>query len=504
MAVSRRDHRTPVLVALMLAMALVAMDSTIVATAIPQLVGDLGGFSLVGWVFSIFLLAQTVTIPVYGKLADLYGRKPVLVIGVVIFLIGSALSALSWNMVALIAFRGVQGLGAGAIGATVNTVAGDLYDLRERGKVQGWLASVWGISAVLAPAIGGVFAQYATWRWIFLVNLPLGGVALTLIVRDLHERVERRPHRIDYSGAVLLLASVGLLILGLLQGGTAWAWLSVPSVLVFFGAVVAAAVAIVVERRAAEPVMPPWLWTHRVTAGSYAATLTAGLMVIGLSTFLPTWAQSVLGLGPVAAGFVLAVMTMTWPVASGFSARLYLRIGFRDTALVGGLFTVIAGVVFSLTTAESPVWQPVAGSAIMGVGMGFITSPLIVGLQSTVGWSQRGVVTGGAMFSRFLGQSLGAAVFGAITNAVLLHRLSQAPENLRAKIPNRVDGISQALAGGHEDPAAAAFLREALHASTHAVFLGLLVAGIATVVILIVLVPRRFPSGDLPVDEPAE
>jgi len=251
-------------------------------------------------------------------------------------------------------------------------------------------------------------------------------------------------------------------------------------------------------------VMPPWLWTRRVTAGSYAATLTAGLMVIGLSTFLPTWAQSVLGLGPVAAGFGLAVMTMTWPVASGFSSRLYLRIGFRDTALLGGLFTVIAGVVFSLTTLESPVWQPVAGSALMGVGMGLITSPLIVGLQSTVGWSQRGVVTGGAMFSRFLGQSLGAAVFGAITNAVLLHRLSQAPSNLRGKVPNRVDGFSQALAGGHEDPVAAAFLRQALHASTHAVFLGLLVAGIATVVILIVLVPRRFPSGDLLVDEPAE
>lgn len=417
MAISRGDHRTPVLVALMLAMALVAMDSTIVATAIPQMVDDLGGFSQVGWVFSIFLLAQTVTIPVYAKLADLYGRKPVLVIGVVIFLIGSALCALSWNMVTLIAFRGVQGLGAGSIAATVNTLAGDLYDLRERGKVQGWLASVWGISAVLAPAIGGVFAQYATWRWIFLVNL--------------------------------LLASVGLLILGLLQGGTAWAWLSVPSILVFLGAVVAAAGAIAVERRAAEPVMPPWLWTSRLTAGSYAGTLTAGLMVIGLSTFLPTWAQSVLGLGPVAAGFVLAVMTMTWPVASGFSARLYLRIGFRDTALVGGLFTVIAGVVFSLTTPESPVWQPVAGSALMGVGMGLITSPLIVGLQSTVSWSRRGVVTGGAMFSRYLGQSLGAAVFGAITNAVLLHRLSQAPVNLRGKVPNRVDGISQALAGGH-------------------------------------------------------
>ena len=494
-----RDQRTPVLVALMLAMALVAMDTTIVATAIPQVVGDLGGFSLVGWVFSIYLLAQTVTIPVYGKLADLYGRKPVLVIGVVIFLIGSVLSALSWNMLSLIAFRGLQGLGAGSIGATVNTVAGDLYDVRERGKVQGWLSSVWGVSAVLAPAIGGLFAQYTSWRWIFLVNLPLGALALTLIVRGLHEQVERHPHRIDYAGAALLLASAGLLILGLLQGGTAWAWLSVPSVVIFVGAVVASAAAVVVERRAAEPVMPPWLWTQRVTAGSYAATMAAGLMVIGLSTFLPTWGQFVLGLSPVGAGFMLAVMSMTWPIASGLSARLYLRVGFRDTAILGGLIAVVAGIIFSLTTPDSPLWQPVLGSAVMGAGMGLITSPLIVGLQSTVGWAQRGVVTGGAMFSRFLGQSLGAAVFGAVTNAVLLHRLQGAPVALRNKVPSRVDGISQSLEGGHADPAAAAFLRAALHASTHAVFLGLLLAAVATVLILIVWVPRRFPTVD---DEP--
>ncbi|HET8970015.1 MAG TPA: MFS transporter, partial [Candidatus Nanopelagicales bacterium] len=330
-----RDGRTRVLVALMLTMALVAMDTTIVATVIPQVVGDLGGFALIGWVFSIYLLAQTVTIPVYGKLADLYGRKPVLVVGVVIFLVGSALSALSWSMVALIAFRGLQGLGAGSIGATVNTVAGDLYDVRERGRIQGWLSSVWGISAILGPAIGGLFAEFATWRWIFLVNLPLGALALLLIVRHLHEKVERRRHRIDYAGAVLVLFAAGLLILGLLQGGTAWPWLSAPSVLVFALSVLAAGAAVVVERRAAEPMMPPWLWTQRVTAGSYAATMVAGLLVIGLVTFLPTWAQAVLGLGPVAAGFVLATMSIAWPLASTFSSRLYLRIGFRDTAVVG-------------------------------------------------------------------------------------------------------------------------------------------------------------------------
>jgi len=484
------DHRTRILVALMMTMALIAMDTTIVATAIPQVVGDLGGFSLVGWVFSVYLLAQTVTIPVYGKLADLYGRKPILVVGILVFLVGSALSAASWNMVTLICFRGLQGLGAGSIGATVNTVAGDLYDVRERGKVQGYLSSVWGISAVIAPALGGVFAEYASWRWIFLVNLPLGAVALTLIVRDLHEDVVRRSHRIDYAGAGLLLAAGGLLIFALLQGGTGWAWGSVPSILVFAGAALATVLAVVVERRAAEPVMPPWLWSQRLTAGSYLATAFSGLLVIGLSTFLPTWAQSVLGLGPVAAGFVLAAMSMSWPLASSLSSRLYLRIGFRDTALVGGGFTVAAGCVFARLGVDAPVWQPVVGAVLMGAGMGLITSALIVGLQSTVDWGRRGVVTGGAMFSRFLGQSLGAAVFGAVTNAVLLHRLHTAPPAVQGQVPNSVDQVSRALRG-HASAAAETFMRSALNASTHAVFLGLLAAGVITVLLLL-LVPRRF------------
>ncbi|HET8616047.1 MAG TPA: MDR family MFS transporter [Actinomycetales bacterium] len=487
-----RDHRSRVLVALMLTMALVAMDTTIVATAIPQVVGDLGGFSLVGWVFSVYLLAQTVTIPVYGKLADQFGRKPVLVVGITVFLTGSALSAASWTMVSLIAFRALQGLGAGSIGATVNTIAGDLYDVRERGRVQGWLSSVWGVSAVVAPALGGVFAQYASWRWIFLVNLPLGALALTLIARDLHEQVEHRRHRIDYAGSSLLLGAAGLLILGLLQGGVGWPWWSWPSVLVFVGSLACAAAAVVVEHRAAEPVMPPWLWSRRLTAGTYAATATGGLLVIGLSTFLPTWGQSVLGLSAVGAGFVLAVMSVTWPMASGLSNGLYLRIGFRDTAAVGALLTVAAGVVFVLVPADAHVWQPVLGSALMGAGLGLITSPLIVGLQSTVGWGERGVVTGGVMFSRFLGQSVGAAVFGAVTNAVLSQRLEQAPARLQGRLPTSVDGISSTLTGGHESPEVAHYLTSALDASTHAVFAGLLAAAVLTFAILMV-VPRHFP-----------
>ncbi len=488
-----RDPRTPVLIALMLAMAMIAMDTTIVATAIPQVVGDLGGFSLVGWVFSIYLLAQTVTIPIYSKFADLYGRKPILVIGSLIFLGGSVLSAMSWNMVALIAFRGVQGIGAGAIGATVQTLAGDLYDIRERGRVQGYLSSVWGISAVVAPTLGGLFAEYATWRWIFLVNLPIGALALTFIIRGVHEDVEPHEHRIDYAGASLLFLSAGLGMFGLLQGGTSWPWWSAPSIAIFAGALLAGLAAVPVEKRAAEPIMPPWLWGARLTAGSYLATAMAGLAVIGLSTFLPTWAQSVGGLSPIAAGFVLATMSMSWPLASGLSSQLYLRIGFRDTAVVGAGFAIASGIVFVLMTEDASIWQAVLGSLLMGAGMGLITAPLLVGLQSTVTWSQRGVITGGAMFARFLGQSLGAAVFGAITNFVLLQRLDSVPANLRGVVPSTVDEVSRALIG-HPTAAAEAFMRSALHASTHAVFVALLAAGVGTLIILLTVVPRHFPT----------
>ncbi|WP_347350632.1 MDR family MFS transporter [Intrasporangium sp.] len=487
-----RDSRTPVLVALMLAMALIAMDTTIVATAIPQVVSDLGGFALVGWVFSIYLLAQTVTIPIYGKFADIYGRKPILVIGSVIFLVGSVLSAFSWNMLALILFRALQGFGAGAIGATVNTLAGDLYDIRERGRIQGYLSSVWGISAVVAPTLGGIFAQYTSWRWIFLVNIPIGAIALTFIVRRVHEDVEHHRHRIDWVGAVLLFLAAGLGMFGVLQGGTSWPWWSVPSVVIFVAAGLSGVAAVRVERRAAEPIMPMWLWTKRITAGSYVATILAGLAVIGLSTFLPTWAQAVGGLTPVAAGFVLGTMSMSWPIASGLSSRLYLRIGFRDTAIVGAGFAIASGVVFVQVRQDSTIWLAVLGSVLMGAGMGLITTPLIVGLQSMVTWSQRGVITGGAMFSRFLGQSLGAAVFGAITNLVLLRHLETTPADLRGIVPSSVDEVSRALLG-HPSPAAQEFMRSALQASTHAVFLGLLAAGVASLLVLLV-VPRHFPT----------
>jgi EmrB/QacA subfamily drug resistance transporter len=477
----------------MLTMALAAMDTTIVATAVPQIVGSIGGFSIFSWLFSIYLLTQTVTIPVYGKLADLYGRKPVLLVGIVVFLVGSAFCSAAWSMVALIAFRALQGIGAGAIQATVQTVAGDLYSLRERGRVQGWLSSVWAMAAVAGPTLGGLFADYASWRWIFLINLPIGAVALTLIVRFLHEgRAPGRRHRIDYAGSALILASCGLLVFALLQGGVAWAWSSPASIACFAGVAVLVAAVVLVERRAAEPVVPGWVWRERVVAGSNLGYIALGLLVIGPAAFLPTFAQTVLGYGAVAAGFVLATMSISWPLAAALCSRLYLRIGFRDTALIGAALSLLGVGWFLFLPYHPPVWTVVGSTLVLGAGLGLISTPLIVGVQSSVTHQRRGVATGSLMFSRFLGQSLGAAIFGAIVNSTLQHQLAAAPPDLRQALPGTVDAVEPSVESGRLPADVLDFLRHALDLATHDVYAALTVVAVLAAIVLMIC-PRRFP-----------
>lgn len=459
----------------------------------PQIVDDLGGFRLFSWVFSIYLLAQTVTIPVYGKLSDLYGRKPVLMIGTLLFLFGSTLCALAWSMTSLIVFRGLQGLGAGAIMATVATLAGDLYSVRERAAIQGWLSSVWGVAAIAGPLLGGTFADYASWRWIFLINLPVGALSLGMIGVNLHETFERRHPRIDYAGSVLVLAAVATLILGLLQGGQAWPWLSTSSLVVFGLTAVLLFLTVLVERRAAEPVMPGWLWKRRVLAGSNLATMGFGLIMMSPDAYLPTFSQSVQGLGAIAAGFVLVTMSIGWPAASALSGRMYLHIGFRNTALWGALVVFLASLSFVFLPEPQPVWAVVLNQISLGAGFGLLSTPLLVGVQSVVGWDQRGVVTGANMFSRYLGQSLGAAIFGPIFNATVARSLSLAPATLKPELPQSVDSVIEALHSSTLVPEASAFLRSTISDATRHLFVAM--AMVAVLVILtLFLMPRRFLS----------
>ncbi|MDQ0795927.1 multidrug resistance protein [Streptomyces sp. B1I3] len=486
--------RRPVVAALMLGMGLAAIDGTIVATAVPQIVGDLGGFAVFSWLFSGYLLAVTVTLPVYGKLSDTFGRKPVLIAGIVLFLAGSVLCAAAWNMAALIAFRVVQGLGGGALQGTVQTIAADLYPLKERPRIQARLSTVWATSSVAGPALGGLLAAYADWRWIFLVNLPVGAVALRLVVRHLHEPARPRPAtrpRTDWAGALAVFATGALLLTALVQGGVAWPWISAPSLGLLGASAALAALTVFIERRAAAPVIPGWVWRRRTIASVNLALGAMGLLMVAPTVFLPTYAQSVLGLGPIAAGFVLSAMTLSWPVSAAFADRVYNRVGFRRTAITGMTGALLVLLAFPLLPFPGAAWHPALLMLLLGAALGLFQLPLIVGVQSTVGWSERGTTTASVLFCRQVGQSLGAALFGAVANGVLASRLASAPV---PGLPGDLDAVSHALA----DPAALSgaateHLRRAVDAAVDHVFMGAAGAAVIALLVLVLVAPRRFP-----------
>jgi EmrB/QacA subfamily drug resistance transporter len=427
MANQLQDYRKYVLYALMMTMMLAAMDTTIVSTAIPQIVIDLGGFEKFSWVFSIYLLAQTVTIPIYGKLADIYGRKMILLVGIIIFLIGSVSSAFAWNIESLILFRGIQGLGAGSIMATVNTIAGDIYSVEERAKVQGWLSSIWGISAIIGPALGGALAEYIDWRWIFIINLPFGILSIVLLVIYFKEKVTKLRPTIDYKGSILILTVVTLFIVFLLESGISWPWISWQTAMILVSIMMLCYWTIRIEKEAKDPMLPLWILKSPDFAYANLSMLFMGIVMMGPEAFLPTFTQASLGLGIIASGFVLASMSIGWPVASSMSGKLYMRTGFRSTAMMGALIILVAVIGFLFLVWPQPIVLVVMDQILIGAGFGLLSTPILVGIQSFVNWEQRGVVTGMNIFFRNLGQSVGTAVFGAAFNNSFQAKMANAP-----------------------------------------------------------------------------
>lgn len=464
--VGLRSERGPVLAAVMLTTALVAIDATIIATAVPSIVDDIGGFTEFPWLFSIYLLAQAVSVPIYGKFNDLFGRKPVILWGIGLFLLGSILCGTAWAIWPLIAFRVVQGLGAGAIMPTTITIVGDLYSVRERAKVQGYVASVWGIASVIGPAMGGVFSEYVSWRWIFFVNIPLCLLAAGVFVRSFHERVERGHPVIDYKGAALLALGLALVILGALEGGQAWAWDSAIGIADLTVGVAALIAFALVERRAAAPVLPLWIFRRRLLVTSGLISVGVGAILYGLSSYVPTYAQDVLGTGPLVAGFALATLTIGWPIAGSQAGRVYLRLGFRRCALIGTALVLGGCALLLLLGGSSPVLGVAAICLLIGLGMGLTASPTLIAAQSSVGWAERGVVTGSNIFLRSLGSAVGVAVFGAIANAT--------------------------VGAGTVSPVA-------LNTAVHRIFIGIVVVAAALIVLALAL-PR---SADDAITEPA-
>jgi EmrB/QacA subfamily drug resistance transporter len=422
-----RSKRGPILISLMVTTGLVAIEATILATAVPSIVADLGGFAEFPWLFSIYLLAQAASVPVYAKLSDVVGRKPIILVGIGLFLLGSVLAGFAWSMPALIAFRALQGLGAGAVLPVSITIAGDIYTVAERAKTQGYLASVWAVSSVVGPTLGGLFSEFASWRWIFFVNIPIGAVAIYLLVANFKETVVRQKHKVDYAGSILLMLSLGLLILAALEGGQAWAWNSPQSIAAFALGGVLLLAFFAVERRAAEPVLPLAIFSRRLILTTTLISLGIGAALIGLTSYVPTYLEGTLGVSPLASGLALAALTLGWPISASLSGKLYLKIGFRSTALIGTALSIGGSILLAVTASQPSVAVVAISCFIVGLGMGLVATPTLIAAQSSVPWSERGVITGTNMFSRSVGSAVGVAVFGALANAVFAGSTSAKP-----------------------------------------------------------------------------
>jgi EmrB/QacA subfamily drug resistance transporter len=460
------DSKVVVVAALMLAISLAALDTTVVGTALPTIVGKLGGLSLFSWVFSVYLLTSTVTVPLYGKLADLYGRKPILLFGCAVFLIGSALCGTAGSMEQLILFRAVQGLGAGAVLPVTMTVIGDMFSIEERARIQGLTSTVWGITSLAGPALGGVITEGVSWRWIFYINLPLGLATIVLISRFYREqRQVKQSHVIDYWGTILLSGAVIALLLGLLQGVVHYGWLGSPTLGLFGVSALLLALFLLQESKAAEPVLPLWLFRNKVIAvASLIGFVTGGLM-IGVNSYVPLYAQGVHGGTAIDAGLIVLPMSVAWPAGSVLGGRMMVRSGYYTAAMLGAVVLVIGTSCLLLLSRDASVAVALVSMAIIGMGMGLTMPSMVISVQNAVEWRHRGIATASTQFFRTIGGAIGVAIMGAILTSAMASRLAQIPgvpegaraDNLltpgeRAKLPAEVlDAMQRALAGSlHE------------------------------------------------------
>jgi EmrB/QacA subfamily drug resistance transporter len=459
-AVARRIGMTPeqlvIAAGIMSALAVAALDSTVVSTAMPTIIGNLGGLSEYGWVFSAYLLASTVTVPLYSRMADMYGRKPIFLAGIGLFIGGSMLCGFASSMALLIVFRTIQGLGAGAVQPIAFTIAGDVFESEQRARIQGLFSGVWGAAAVVGPAIGSIITTTVGWRWVFFVNAPVGLLAALLIGRFLHERVERRRHKLDLVGAAILTIGLVSLLFAAVEGGQLWGWTSPLTLGLVVAALALLAVFVVFERRVAEPLIDLALLRIPVIAAGLAIGGLSGVVMFSLSTYVPPLVQGVLSGTALEAGVAVAAMSIGWPIGAIVGGRALLRFGARPTVLVGMAMLVAGTIVVTQAvrpgTLEGGLVVAALGEAITGLGMGLSSTTILVMVQASVPWQRRAVATGLVQFSRTIGGAVGVGLLGGLVTAAAGNASGRILDPIgRNSIPaDQLAAMQSSLSGGLE------------------------------------------------------
>lgn len=413
------SKKKSIIIAIMVAMFLGAVEGTVVTTAIPTIVKDLNGFELISWVFSAYLLTSAISTPIYGKLSDLFGRKNTLTVGIIIFLIGSSLCGLSSSMYQLIAFRALQGIGAGAIFTITYTIVGDIFTLAERGKVQGWLGTVWGIASLTGPFLGGFLIDSLSWHWIFFINIPFGILSIVLLQKNLDEKFERKKHKIDYLGTLLLSTAIISVLYAVLIGGKTDKWYSISTIALFLTAGAMMLLFYFVEKRAEEPIIPFEIFTKANIIINIISFFSSAIL-IGADVYMPIYMQNVLGYSATVSGLAMAPMSVAWLLASVFLVKHIAKRGEKTVIGAALVILLLSCALLPFLGVKSSLIMVVIIVFIMGFGFGGAFTTLTIVVQASVDYSKRGAATASNSLVRTLGQTIGVSIFGSMFNLSII------------------------------------------------------------------------------------
>lgn len=484
-------NKTIVMTGLMIGTFLTAVEGTVISTAMPSIIDDLHGIKIMDWAFSVFMLTSAVTVPLFGKLADLFGRKRVFSTGTLIFLLGSVLCGLSWSMAAFIAFRGIQGIGAGAVMTLSTTIIGDIFPVRTRAKMFGMIGMIWGIAGIFGPLAGGFFVDVLSWHWIFFINIPFGILSILLLTVGLHEEQREAGQKIDLAGAATFAAAMIAFLCALQLAGETGGHFGLEMTLLLAASTLFFALFVLSERKAQDPMIPFILLKKPAFVLTNVIALAASAILIGNDIYMPIWLQGLLGYSATGSGLVLAPMSIAWMVGSFICGRLLAERGVRICALAGS-FLLLAGTLL-MTTLDTGTGRMFLYfmTALLGVGFGIVLTLTTVFAQSVVGFEMRGAATASNQFFRSIGQTIGAAVFGTYFNVRVSERLMRRDVDSGMSL----NSLNASIRGTGQKTDAGKVLQSALAFGVHHVFI-LLMCLAACIVLLVLFLPKYLAADD--------